>query len=192
MSEPFKDRLEMDWGFVKLKIKAKKEGTLIYLDERPIEDMGVVRTVVDDNEKIETKPYLIFDIPVKVNADEFEALFQDEELGLQIRYFAGWTEVASFYPQCLDSDLLRVLEKKKYIRVSLKEYSFEEGKSPAYINAKGVEVVYNLCIMMRDFLRNSKGLINLQSEHSNEVAFENTNEKENNENYPLSVEKETK
>lgn len=167
MSESFKDRIEFETSEIKIAIKPRKKGTLIYLDERSPSDLAVIRSFDDESSANESKAYLVFDIPYELDTNDFEELFEEEWLGMQIRYFAGWTEIACYYPQCLDSELLKILEKKKIVRVSMKESYHDGEKPPSYINARGFQTVYNMITMFKHSVGNTKYMMNQhESENS--------------------------
>ncbi|WCF11470.1 hypothetical protein NDS46_31425 (plasmid) [Paenibacillus thiaminolyticus] len=178
MPETFKDRLEMDWGIVKLSIKPRKKGTLIYLQERVNYSQGFGHSNEDDD--LDRKTCIIIDIPTELDESYFEHVYEQEWAGLQIRYFAGWTEVSCIYPQGLDSGILQVLEKRKIIRVRHKEYSYEKGKHS--LNEK-INRIRNSFFVLRELFL-SGGLVaekidKLKEEEEKErIAMDINNNKE--------------
>jgi hypothetical protein len=156
MSNKYIEKLRFEWGTQKYIITAKKKGILIYQDVRRNHVEGMVEMIDGEERKMIEHKYLVFDIPEDVDYDHFLEIEPERLLGIEVRWFPGWTEVACHSPQAYECGLLEKLEELGYIAYVVKEIPYEKNEYPYYMNAKGWRVIYNLINGLRGTVKRGR------------------------------------
>ncbi|WPS85335.1 hypothetical protein SMD22_01525 (plasmid) [Brevibacillus halotolerans] len=168
MANTYKEKVKMDWGTTKYVIKSRKKGMLIYREMRENHVKGIVQIGGEEENTVFEHEYLVIDIPVDINAENFRDIYQNDWMALQIRYFPGWTEISCQHPQVFHCGLLQKMQELGYIKYFQKEIPDDKNKFPYYVNAKGWRLLYNIFNMVRETIKRGGKRDFNQSEKSNE------------------------
>ena len=156
MSNRYKEIMKTEWGTTRHVIRGKKKGILVYrgMRENHLHDRTKMRE--DSSSEEHTMDYLVFDIPDNLDGDQFLDIFDNGWTGLQIRWFAGWTEISCYYSEVFECGLLSKLQELGYIKYVQKEIPADKDDFPFYVNAKGWRLLYNHINMIRRGIQSVK------------------------------------
>ncbi|MFF2531393.1 hypothetical protein ACFVS2_21035 [Brevibacillus sp. NPDC058079] len=177
MSNRYKEKVKTEWGISKHVIQCRKKGMLVYREMR-------VNHLDNTNQMrghgafpVQELDYLIFDIPDDVDGDQFLELFDNGWTGLQIRWFAGWTEISCQYTELFQCGLLQKMQELGYIKHVHKEIPSDKNEIPFYVNAKGWRLLYNQFHIIRKRMKSIGKTSWNQSNQSEDTPMHMENER---------------